>query len=125
MTRRLPIIHGITEHDAGPYRLGRLDLEFGHGVRRRHERLHGRGHGAVAVVPMPDDDTVLLVREYAAGVHRHELGPVTRCFYSGERPALPAHRPPSEATGYRPYLLRSLACGVGQRGVLMCCFRGL
>src|SRR5690606_39648439 len=71
MTRRLPIIHGITEHDAGPYRLERLDLEFGNGERRRYERLHGRGHGAVAVVPMLDDDTVLLVREYAAGVHRY------------------------------------------------------
>src|SRR3546814_17361784 len=70
MTRRLPIIHGITEHDAGPYRLERLDLEFGNGERRRYERLHGRGHGAVAVVPMLDDDTVLLVREYAAGLPR-------------------------------------------------------
>ena len=29
MTRRLPTIHGITEHDAGPWRMERLDLEFG------------------------------------------------------------------------------------------------
>ena len=28
MTRRLPTIHGITEHDAGPWRMERLDLEF-------------------------------------------------------------------------------------------------
>ncbi|HJT98707.1 MAG TPA: ADP compounds hydrolase NudE [Rhodanobacteraceae bacterium] len=74
MTRRLPTIHGITEHDAGPYRMERLDLEFGNGERRSYERLHGRGHGAVAVVPMLDDDTVLLVREYGAGTGRYELG---------------------------------------------------
>src|SRR3546814_13123151 len=80
----LPIIHGITEHDAGPYRLERLDLEFGNGERRRYERLHGRGHGAVAVVPMLDDDTVLLVREYAAGVHRYELGLVKGRIAAGE-----------------------------------------
>ena len=74
MSRRLPTIHGITEHDVGPYRMERLDLEFSNGERRKYERLHGRGHGAVAVVPMLDADTVLLVREYAAGVHRYELG---------------------------------------------------
>ncbi|HXH00747.1 MAG TPA: ADP compounds hydrolase NudE, partial [Xanthomonadaceae bacterium] len=67
MSRPLPVIHRITEHDAGPYRMERLDLEFGNGERRYYERLHGRGHGAVAVVPMLDDDTVLLIREYAAG----------------------------------------------------------
>lgn len=72
MSRPLPIIHGITEHDAGPYRMERLDLEFSNGERRLYERLHGRGYGAVAVVPMLDADTVLLVREYAAGVHRYE-----------------------------------------------------
>ena len=49
---RLPVIHRVTEHDAGPYRMERLDLEFSNGERRRYERLHGRGHGAVAVVPM-------------------------------------------------------------------------
>ena len=35
MTPRLPTIHGITEHDVGPYRMERLDLEFGNGERRR------------------------------------------------------------------------------------------
>ena len=74
MSRRLPTIHGITEHDVGPYRMERLDLEFSNGERRRYERLHGRGHGAVVVVPMLDDDTVLLVREYGAGIDRYELG---------------------------------------------------
>ena len=50
MTRRLPTIHGITEVDAGPYRLERMDLEFSNGERRQFQRLHGRGHGAVVVV---------------------------------------------------------------------------
>src|SRR3546814_6291757 len=100
MTRRLPIIHGITEHDAGPYRLGRLDLEFGNGERRRYERLHGRGHGAVAVVPMLDDDTVLLVREYAAGVHRYELGLVKGRIDAGETPEHAANRELMEEAGY-------------------------
>ena len=100
MSRRLPIIHGITEHDAGPYRMERVDLEFANGERRRFERLHGRGHGAVAVVPMLDDDTVLLIREYAAGLHRYELGLVKGRIDAGEGALEAANRELKEEAGY-------------------------
>lgn len=100
MSRRLPVIHGITEHDAGPYRMERLDLEFGNGERRLYERLHGRGHGAVAVVPMLNAETVLLVREYAAGVHRYELGLVKGRIDAGETPEQAANRELMEEAGY-------------------------
>ena len=100
MSRRLPVIHGITEHEAGPYRLERLDLEFSNGQRRNYQRLHGRGHGAVVVVPLVDDDTVLLVREYAAGVHRYELGLVKGRIDEGETPLEAADRELKEEAGY-------------------------
>ena len=112
MTRKLPTIHGVTEHDAGPYRMERLDLEFDNGERRRYERLHGRGHGAVIVVPMLDDDTVLLVREYAAGVHRYELGLVKGRIDAGETPLQAADRELKEEAGYGArslHVLRSLS----------------
>ena len=100
MTRRLPTIHGITEVDAGPYRLERMDLEFSNGERRQFQRLHGRGHGAVVVVPMLDDETVLLVREYAAGMHRYELGLVKGRIDEGENPEQAADRELKEEVGY-------------------------
>ena len=100
MSRRLPVIHGITEHDAGPYRMERLDLEFSNGERRRFERMVSRGHGAVVVVPMLDDETVLLVREYAAGVHRYELGLVKGRIDAGESPVEAANRELMEEAGY-------------------------
>ena len=100
MTRRLPTIHGITEVDAGPYRLERMDLEFSNGERRQFQRLHGRGHGAVVVVPMLDDETVLLVREYAAGMHRYELGLVKGRIDDGETPEQAADRELKEEAGY-------------------------
>ena len=112
MSRRLPTIHGITEHDVGPYRMERLDLEFSNGERRRYERLHGRGHGAVVVVPLLDDDTVLLVREYAAGVHRYELGLVRGRIDEGESPEHAADRELQEEAGYGArslHVLRSLS----------------
>ena len=111
MSQRLPTIHGITEHDAGPYRMERLDLEFSNGERRRYERLHSRGFGAVIVVPLLDDDTVLLVREYAAGVHRYELGLVKGRIDAGETPLEAANRELQEEAGYAArslVLLRSL-----------------
>ncbi|GAB3335577.1 ADP compounds hydrolase NudE [Marilutibacter aestuarii] len=100
MSPRLPTIHGITEHEAGPYRLERLDLEFSNGERRRYERLHNRGHGAVAVVPLIDEDTVLLVREYAAGMHRYELGLVKGRIDAGESALEAADRELKEEAGY-------------------------
>ena len=100
MTPRLPTIHGITEHDAGPFRMERLDLEFGNGERRHYERLHSRGAGAVVVVPLLDADTVLLVREYAAGVHRYELGLVKGRIDAGETPLHAANRELQEEAGY-------------------------
>lgn len=71
---QLPTIHAREESDIGPYRLERLDLEFSNGERRRYERLKSRGHGAVMIAALPDPNHVLLIREYAAGTHRYELG---------------------------------------------------
>ncbi|MFO8156462.1 MAG: ADP compounds hydrolase NudE [Thiohalospira sp.] len=57
------------------FRLETLDLEFSNGTVREYERVRGTGsgRGAVLIVPMLDDDTVLLIRESPAGVHRYEL----------------------------------------------------
>lgn len=49
------------------------ELRFGNGNTVRYEHLVGSRPGAVLIVPLLDDDTVLLVREYAAGVQRYEL----------------------------------------------------
>ena len=100
MSRRLPTIHNIDMDDSGPYRVEHLDLEFSNGERRRFQRMHGRGHGAVVVVPMLDDDTVLLVREYAAGMHRYELGLVKGRIDAGETPLQAADRELKEEAGY-------------------------
>jgi ADP-ribose diphosphatase len=108
--RRLPTIHGVTEdQDAGgPYRVEHLDLEFSNGERRLFRRLHGRGHGAVYVVPLLDDETVLLVREYAAGVHRYELGLVSGRIDAGETPLEAANRELQEEAGYAARSLHAL-----------------
>ncbi len=73
--RQPPIIHATRDvNDSHFLRVEQLDLEFSNGERRTYERLKASGLGAVIIVPMLDDDTVLLVREYGAGVGRYELG---------------------------------------------------
>ena len=70
----LPIIHGIQSFDAGNARRETLDLEFSNGERRRYHRILSPGFGSGIVAAVPEPGVVLLVREYAAGTHRYELG---------------------------------------------------
>ena len=72
---KLPIIHAKRDVTHSRFlQVEQLDLEFSNGARRTYERLKGSGLGAVVMVPMLDDETVLLVREYGGGVGRYELG---------------------------------------------------
>jgi ADP-ribose diphosphatase len=83
-----------------------LDLEFSNGQRRTYERMRGSGRGAVIVVPLLDDDTVLLIREYAAGLHSYELGLPKGRVERGEDVLEGANRELKEEVGYGARRLR-------------------
>lgn len=55
------------------FRVEQRDLQFSNGIEVSYERLVGSQGGAVLVVPLLDENTVMMIREYAAGVHRYEL----------------------------------------------------
>ena len=105
---KLPHIHATEQVDFGHYRIERLDLEFSNGERRKYERLNSRGHGAVMIAAMPDPDTVLLVREYAAGVHRYELGLPKGRMDAGETAHEAADRELKEECGFGARKLETL-----------------
>ncbi len=77
-----------------------MDLRFSNGVEQQWERLKGSTHGAVLVVPMLDTDTVLLIREYAAGVERYELALPKGKIDPGETMLEAANREMMEEVGY-------------------------
>lgn len=77
-----------------------LDLQFSNGVRRTYERVLNAGHGAVIIVPMRDDDTVLLIREYSAGLGHYELGLPKGRLDAGESNVEGANRELKEEAGY-------------------------
>ncbi len=96
-----------------------LDLEFSNGEQRTFERLASRGYGAVLVVPMLDRDTVLLIREYAAGTERYELGLPKGKVDAGESLIEAANRELKEEVGYGAHdirLLKSVSLAPGYMG---------
>ncbi len=78
-----------------------LHLKFSNGVERHFERIKGIfGRGSVMIVPMLDDQTVLLIREYAAGLDDYVLGFPKGAVESGEDLLKTANRELMEEVGY-------------------------
>ncbi|MCO6442427.1 MAG: ADP compounds hydrolase NudE [Nitrococcus mobilis] len=95
-----------------------VSLRFSNGVEAEYERLTpGAGSvGAVLIVPILEGDTVLLVREYAAGTDRYELGLPKGRIEQDEEPLSAAARELREEVGYAagrltPLRLLTLAPG--------------
>ena len=83
------------------FRIESLDLQFSNGEQRNYERLaRGNSRGAVLIVPMLDQETVLLVREYSAGVDRYELGLPKGKTDAGESFLEAANRELKEEVGF-------------------------
>lgn len=90
------------------FKIEQLDLRFTNGVETRYERLLGSPQGAVLIVPMLDDDTVLLIREYAAGIDRYELTLPKGRIEVGEELLDAANREIMEEVGYAANNLQHL-----------------
>lgn len=112
-----PNIHAI--HPVTSSRLFHVEeihLEFSNGERRIYERLANRGNGAVLIVPLLNDDTLLLIREYSAGTGRYELGFPKGKVENGEDPLDAANREIMEEVGYAArdlHLLRRVSLSPG------------
>lgn len=110
MSRKTPtIIKQAVIAQTRQFRIEELELEFSSGQLRMYERLTRHSSmGAVLVVPMLDCRTVLLIREYAAGLHRYELGLPKGKIDAGEDPIAAANRELKEEIGYGAKKLRHL-----------------
>jgi len=91
------------------FTIEQLDLTFSNGEQRHYERMLGSGSGAVMIVPILDDNTLLLVREYCAGTHSYELGFPKGLIDPGENPAQAANRELKEEISYGSELLVPLS----------------
>ncbi len=100
MRKKPEIVAAETVARTRLFHVEQLDLKFSNGVEVQYERLKSNSGGAVLVVPMLDNDTVMLIREYAAGVHRYELGLPKGRIEPGEDLLDAANRELMEEIGY-------------------------
>ncbi len=82
------------------FSIERVGLRFDNGAEVEYERLFSRGIGAVMIIPLLQGDTLLLVREYAAGLDRYELAFPKGLIEEGESLESAAERELKEEVGF-------------------------
>jgi len=98
------------------FSIEQLDLKFSNGERRLYERIVVQSRGAVLIVPLIDNNSFILVREYAAGTERYELGFPKGLKESAETSLEAADRELKEEVGMgarRMQLIKSLTLAPG------------
>lgn len=85
-----------------------LQLRFSNGQERVYERLIGSSIGSVMIVPILNGDTLLLVREYAAGFDQYCLSFPMGALNPGENFLEAANRELKEEVGYGARKLHQL-----------------
>lgn len=101
MRKKPETLHRRTVAQSRLFRVEAVGLRFGNGTEVEFERLaSGYSGGAVLVVPVTGDHDVLMIREYAAGTERYELGLPKGRVEPGEDMLVAANRELREEIGY-------------------------
>lgn len=110
--RQLPeILNTQPIIDTKVFHIEAVNLKFSNGALRRFERFVYWPEGVVMIVPMLNEDTVLLIREYCAGIHEYQLTLPKGKADKKETPLIAANRELQEEIGYaanKLTILRSL-----------------
>lgn len=91
------------------FKIERMKLRFSNGVEREFERLRGWAPGVVMIAPMQDQETILLVREYAAGINQYTLSLPKGRVEPNESLESAANRELQEEVGFKAGTLNHLS----------------
>ena len=100
MTKKPIILHSEILAETQLFCIERRHLQFSNGAKREFECINGRAHASVMIVPMLDEETFLLIREYACGMHEYILGFPKGAVSSNENLLETANRELQEEVGY-------------------------
>lgn len=81
------------------FEIEQVDLRFSNGREVQFERLQSHSSEAVLVIPL-DGEELVLIREYAVGTERYELGFPKGSIDANEDPATAGNRELREEIGY-------------------------
>lgn len=99
MSQQLPEILDISiAAKSRIFEIQAVELKFSNGERRTYERFRPATRAAVMVLPIDGDD-LLMLREYAVGTERYELGFCKGLMEKGETPEQSANRELQEEMG--------------------------
>ena len=122
MAKKPEILESNVVASSRLFRVESLHLRFSNGIERHFERLKTSGRGAVMVAPILNGETLVLIKEYAAGIHDYELTFPKGLIDPGETPLEAANRELKEEAGYGAReltVVTSLATAPGYMGSRM------
>tara|TARA_B100002049_G_C15987422_1_gene335788 strand:- start:266 stop:814 length:549 start_codon:yes stop_codon:yes gene_type:complete len=82
------------------FRVEELQLKFSNGEQRTYERLKAGGSGAVLIVAINENNELLLIREYSAGIDAYELALPKGLIDNNEAALEAANRELKEEVGF-------------------------
>jgi len=82
------------------FRVEELSLEFSNGQQRIYERMVSGSAGAVMIVPVTDQNELILIREYSAGTDNYQLAFPKGLMEQGESAFEAANREIQEEIGF-------------------------
>jgi ADP compounds hydrolase len=103
-------------------KIEKVKLKFSNGVQREYQRFAQWPNGIIMVIPMLDDETMLLIREYCAGIEDYALTLPKGKVDANELPVDAANRELQEEIGYGSknlILLRSMTQSPSYSSTLM------
>ena len=108
MPNKPTITHVETIAKTRLFHVEKVDLRFDNGNQVEYERLRSPTGGAVLVIPMLNEETILMVREYVAGMDRYEIGFPKGVVDPDESAQEAAERELKEEIGYGAKRLKTL-----------------
>lgn len=90
------------------FHVEKVNLRFDNGNQVEYERLRSPSGGAVLIIPLLNTDTILLIREYVAGMDHYEIGFPKGVIDPTESAQQAAERELKEEIGYGAHQLNTL-----------------
>ncbi len=73
MNKKPSITESTTIAQSRLFSIEKVNLLFSNGEQHEYERIIAPGNGAVMIIPVLNDSTILMIREYSVGTDRYEL----------------------------------------------------